>query len=89
MTLSAYRQKRNFGVTPEPKGQAGAAASGSDSLVYAMQKHMASRLHYDLRLEWRGVLLSWAVPRGPSLDPAVKRLAVQTEDHPLEPVINF
>ena len=84
MTLSAYRKKRNFGATPEPKGRAGARVSGSDSLVYAMQKHMASRLHYDLRLEWHGVLLSWAVPRGPSGDPAVKRLAVQTEDHPLE-----
>ncbi len=84
MTLSAYRKKRNFGATSEPKGRASAVTSGSESLVYAMQKHMASRLHYDLRLEWRGVLLSWAIPRGPSLDPAVKRLALQTEDHPLE-----
>jgi bifunctional non-homologous end joining protein LigD len=84
MKLSEYRKKRNFDATPEPKGRAGSATRGSDSLVYAMQKHMAGRLHYDLRLEWRGVLLSWAIPRGPSLDPTVKRLAVQTEDHPLE-----
>jgi bifunctional non-homologous end joining protein LigD len=84
MTLSAYRSKRNFDVKPEPKGQGRAAAKERGSLVYAMQKHMASRLHYDLRLEWRGVLLSWAVPRGPSLDPAAKRLALQTEDHPLD-----
>ena len=84
MKLSAYRKKRNFDATPEPKGRVGSAAKDSDTLAYAMQKHMATRLHYDLRLEWRGVLLSWAIPRGPSLDPAVKRLAVQTEDHPLQ-----
>jgi bifunctional non-homologous end joining protein LigD len=84
MTLSTYQKKRKFDRTPEPKGSITAVARRSDSLVYAMQKHMASRLHYDLRLEWGGVLLSWAVPRGPSLDPALKRLALQTEDHPLE-----
>ncbi len=84
MTLITYRKKRKFDQTPEPKGNNRAATRRGDSLVYAMQKLMASRLHYDLRLEWRGLLLSWAVPRGPSLDPAVKRLALQTEDHPLE-----
>jgi bifunctional non-homologous end joining protein LigD len=84
MTLSAYRKKRNFAATPESKGQNGEEVRGGHSLVYTIQKHMASRLHYDLRLEWRSVLLSWAIPRGPSLDPAVKRLAMQTEDHPLE-----
>jgi len=84
MTLTAYRKKRNFVATAEPKGREGPEARDGDSLGYAMQKHVASRLHYDLRLEWRGVLLSWAIPRGPSLNPAVKRLAVRTEDHPLE-----
>lgn len=83
MNLDAYRKKRRFGATSEPRG-ADDAREGDGAPIYAMQKHMASRLHYDLRLEWRRVLLSWAVPKGPSLDSAVKRLAMRTEDHPIE-----
>ncbi len=83
MNLNQYRRKRQFGVTPEPRG-ADHVEKENGPLIYAVQKHMASHLHYDLRLEWRGVLLSWAIPKGPSLDPAVKRLARRTEDHPLE-----
>jgi bifunctional non-homologous end joining protein LigD len=81
-SLKDYRAKRDFDVTAEPKGSR--AAASKDGLLYVIQKHQARNLHYDFRLEWRGVLLSWAIPKGPSLDPSVKRLASPTEDHPLE-----
>jgi bifunctional non-homologous end joining protein LigD len=82
--LSEYRKKRSFDQTPEPRGGGKGRRKAARALIYAIQKHMASHLHYDLRLGWDGVLLSWAIPKGPSTDPTVKRLATQTEDHPVE-----
>jgi bifunctional non-homologous end joining protein LigD len=80
--LAAYRAKRDFAKTREPRGAAKVA--GGKRLRFVIQKHAATRLHYDFRLEWKGVFRSWAVTRGPSLDPADKRLAVEVEDHPLD-----
>ncbi len=80
MSLTQYKQKRSFGQTPEPKG----GKAGQDALVFVIQKHDATRLHYDFRLEMGGVLKSWAVPKGPSTDPSVRRLAMMVEDHPFD-----
>lgn len=81
MTLDAYNEKRDFKKTSEPAGE---LRKSSEQLQFVIQKHAASRLHYDFRLEWKGVLLSWAVPKGPSMNPGDKRLAVHVEDHPLD-----
>jgi bifunctional non-homologous end joining protein LigD len=81
--LTEYRKKRRFDVTAEPAGGK-PPRRAKKKLSYVIQKHRATALHYDFRLEWKGVLLSWAVPKGPSLDPSVKRMGMQTEDHPIE-----
>jgi bifunctional non-homologous end joining protein LigD len=82
--LAEYNRKRHFGVTPEPPGRAAPRSDGRRPLSFVVQKHRASHLHYDFRLEHDGVMLSWAIPRGPSFDPSVKRLAMQTEPHPID-----
>ncbi|MDD4891152.1 MAG: DNA polymerase ligase N-terminal domain-containing protein [Phycisphaerae bacterium] len=82
--LSDYAKKRDFEKTPEPAGEPAAAAPPADAPIFVVQKHDASRLHYDFRLQIGDTMPSWAVPKGPSMNPADKRLAVHVEDHPID-----
>ena len=81
LKLAKYQSLRDFSRTPEPRGEVARERPGH---IFVVQEHAASHLHYDFRLELDGVLLSWAVPKGPSLSPSIRRLAVRTEDHPLD-----
>lgn len=82
-SLDEYNKKRDFKISKEPSGKKKTSKVKSKKLIFVVQEHHARRLHYDFRLELDGVLKSWAIPKGPSLDPSDKRLAVQTEDHPI------
>jgi bifunctional non-homologous end joining protein LigD len=82
--LAEYHRKRRFDVTPEPAGKPGRRKPPSRGLEFVVQKHRASHLHYDFRIEHKGAMLSWAVTKGPSLDPSVRRLAMMTEPHPMD-----
>src|SRR4051812_30152622 len=82
--LTEYRKKRDFRKTAEPEGGAKRSAASKHKLEFVIQKHAATRLHFDLRLELDGTMKSWAVPKGPSPDPSMKRLAMQVEDHPMQ-----
>src|SRR3979411_252715 len=84
MSLDEYKRKRRFSHTPEPPGAPVKDVKAKHASRYFIQRHDATRLHYDFRLEVDGVLRSWAVPKGPSLDPAVRRLAMAVEDHPID-----